>query len=85
LTSRGDALCCYLTDNRNEAQRSVNRRVEVLVSLPANAKSQDLVRQLARLLVPTGELAGDAKRYADARPIAAAASSATTSVNGALQ
>jgi outer membrane protein OmpA-like peptidoglycan-associated protein len=85
LSSRGDALCCYLTDNRNEAQRSVNRRVEVLVSLPATAKSQELARQLARLLVPTGELAGDAKRYADAWPITVPASSVAASTNGALQ
>lgn len=74
LTSRGDALCCYLTDNRNEAQRSINRRVEVLVSLPDTARSKELVRQVARLLVPTGALASDAKRLADARPIETSAS-----------
>ncbi len=55
LTSRGDALCCYLTDNRNEAQRSVNRRVEVLITLSANAQTRALVRQFARLLVPTND------------------------------
>lgn len=85
LTSRGDALCCYLTDNRNEAQRSVNRRVEVLVSLPSTAKSQEIARQLAHLLVPVSERVADPKRLADARPVSPSASGVAATATGALQ
>lgn len=85
LTSRGDALCCYLTDNRNEAQRSVNRRVEVLVSLPSTGRSQEIARQLAHLLVPVNDRTAEAKRFADARPVSPAPSGAAATATGALQ
>ena len=53
LSSRGEALCCYLTNNRDEGKRSANRRVEVLITLPASDDTEALIRRFAPLLVST--------------------------------
>jgi outer membrane protein OmpA-like peptidoglycan-associated protein len=59
LSSRGDAMCCYVSGNVNEAQRAANRRVEVLITAAASAQTSELAARLAPLLQPAGSAASE--------------------------
>jgi outer membrane protein OmpA-like peptidoglycan-associated protein len=38
-TPQGRPLCCYLTDNRSEAERATNRRAELVFRIPAEPQA----------------------------------------------
>ena len=40
LSAKGQGLCCYISHNQTEAGRALNRRVEVLLSVPDTAHTQ---------------------------------------------
>jgi outer membrane protein OmpA-like peptidoglycan-associated protein len=36
---RGRSLCCYVSENRSEAQRALNRRAEVVIRIPSDPQA----------------------------------------------
>lgn len=48
----GQGACCYLTTNRTESGRIINRRVELLIELEDSAETDKLVDKHHSLLTP---------------------------------
>lgn len=50
LSAKGQGLCCYISHNQSEAGRALNRRVEVLLSVPDTAHTQAWLDAHSRLM-----------------------------------
>ena len=71
MTSTGRPLCCYITDNRGEANRKANRRAVVQITVPDGPDLDRALRGLA---------ANAALHEVGSRPAAAAGDSHTHSI-----
>lgn len=69
LAGTGRPLCCYVSNNRGEAKRQLNRRAEVLMTIPDTPELQSALHALpgTTRLRETGTPPGSAAVLGDAR------------------